>query len=256
MEAFALLGLAALSLPLIPKARRISLPEEEDDSQEAGTAALLASVNKKKGSIDLSEKQIEEDNGEPLQPEAFFGRMKQRKLVVAFASICILALHSVILGQNVVSVVRKSEGLPNYGILLASNLSWLVYWSIIISVILLAIPTRSRHWGLTIHLSIFTLLPLLAYLTPIAVPRSVVLLPGHAPDESRVELSILAALCLVAFIGCVTMPRSPPTHYEAAKPAGVNADAADAYSGWSNVSPLARASILSRMMFSWATPLM
>lgn len=65
---------------------------------------------------------------------------------------------------------------------------------------------------------------------------------------------ILALLCFSSFAVIVTLNSSPATHFEAHKLVGVD-DSANDFVDIANVSPLARASILDRMLFSWSTPL-
>jgi len=245
-----LLGLALCSVPLIPKAKRITL-KEDDGHEEAPAVALLHSVNKKSPS-QLSEKPVEEDNGTLLQEDQFYHQMKRRKAAITILALSILSIHAVMLGLHIAYVAGNMAGLSKHSLLLSSDVCWLLYWALLSVLSLMATATRSRHWSLTIHLSAFTFLTLIAYLVPVIVPPTVFKLPGHSSTESKIWNVVLAVQCCLIFIISITMDSGPAIHHEPARLANVHFDI---YAHFANVSPLARASVLSRMMFSWTTPL-
>ncbi|KAI0074080.1 multidrug resistance-associated ABC transporter [Panus rudis PR-1116 ss-1] len=192
-------------------------------------------------------------DGEPLEEQTFWARMRIRKLILAFLFAIILAIQAISLGWA--SVNDDRVGIAIQILHIAFSLYLLVLTSYAVN------KDNTAHARLTVHIAVLTLLAS-AFLGTIAILPST---PNPVTSLLRLKLqyqsiSVPSALWyttvilyIVACAVAITMPRGPKLHFPSERIYSEK-DIANTTSRYpDNVSGFTGASVWGILIFSYTT---
>ncbi|KAH7104982.1 multidrug resistance-associated ABC transporter [Auriculariales sp. MPI-PUGE-AT-0066] len=230
--ALTVLGAAAVSATIRWTSRRqhgqIMLKDDDEELTSKNDPFYFATAEDKADGILLDE-------------DVFWRKMRARKLCL-----CIILITNI--GVLVAALVMRAgaENLSHKAFALGVRILFTAY-CLTISVLWVAEDTIDKHWSTTIQLA-----SLVSLEFSLLVFTSVLPGQGTASPLSTTLLRYLSlALNGVVSIICITTPRGPHVHFPTSR---IVSDDKATGQLENNVSGYANASILSRVMFSWVTP--